>query len=149
MSLYSQNIMFKDLPIRTRCTTLCDKVSQWLETGRWFSPGTPVSSTNKADRHDITEILLKVALNTIKLTKNQTIKIYLVGSEPPHLALEVREHFLSSTFPSRAQFLQILHSLNDLNLLKKPFGQTTHLLHSIAPCTGCISTSRSWRRIIL
>ena len=30
----------------------------------WFSPGTPVSST---DRCDITEILLKVALNTITL----------------------------------------------------------------------------------
>jgi hypothetical protein len=39
-------------------TTLCDKVCQWLATGRWFSPGTPVSSTNKIDRHDITEILL-------------------------------------------------------------------------------------------
>ena len=47
-------------------TTLCDKVCQWLATVRWFSPGTPVSSTNKTDRHDITEILLKVALNTIK-----------------------------------------------------------------------------------
>jgi hypothetical protein len=34
-------------------------------TGQWFSPGTPVSSTNKTDHHDITEILLKVALNTI------------------------------------------------------------------------------------
>ena len=32
-------------------------------TSRWFSPGPPVSSTNKTDRHDITEILLKVALN--------------------------------------------------------------------------------------
>jgi hypothetical protein len=31
----------------------------------WFSLGIPVSSTNKTDRHDITEILLKVALNTI------------------------------------------------------------------------------------
>jgi len=29
--------------------------------------GTPVSSTNKTDSHDITEILLKVALNTITL----------------------------------------------------------------------------------
>ena len=29
------------------------------------SPGTPVSSTNKADHHDITQVLLKVALNTI------------------------------------------------------------------------------------
>jgi hypothetical protein len=33
-----------------------------------FSPGLPVSSTNKTDRHDITELLLKVALNTIKQT---------------------------------------------------------------------------------
>ena len=32
---------------------------------RLFSQGTPVSSTNKTDRHDITHILLKVALNTI------------------------------------------------------------------------------------
>jgi hypothetical protein len=36
--------------------------------GRWFSLGTPVSSTNKTDRHDITEISLKVVLNTIKQT---------------------------------------------------------------------------------
>ena len=35
---------------------------------RWFSPLIPVSSTNKTGRHDITEILLKVALNTITLT---------------------------------------------------------------------------------
>ena len=40
-------------------------VCQWLAAGRWFTPGPPVSSTNKTDRHDITEILLKVALNTI------------------------------------------------------------------------------------
>jgi hypothetical protein len=48
--------------------TLCDKVCQRLETGRWFSPGTPVSSTNKTDFHDIAEIVLKVALNTINQT---------------------------------------------------------------------------------
>jgi hypothetical protein len=30
--------------------------------GRWFSPGTPASSTIKTGRHDIAEILLKVAL---------------------------------------------------------------------------------------
>ena len=35
--------------------------------GRWFSPGTPVCSTMSTDRHDITEILLKVELNTINL----------------------------------------------------------------------------------
>ena len=37
----------------------------------WFSLVIPVSSTNKTDRHVITEILLKVTLNTI----NQTLKI--------------------------------------------------------------------------
>ena len=46
-------------------TTLCDKACQWLATDQWVSPGTPVSSTNKSGRHDITEILLKVALNII------------------------------------------------------------------------------------
>jgi hypothetical protein len=49
-------------------TKLCNKVCQWLSAGTWFSPGALVSSTNKTDRHDITEILLKVALNTISLT---------------------------------------------------------------------------------
>jgi hypothetical protein len=37
--------------------------------GQWFSLGTPVSSTNKTDYHDITEILLKVALSTMNQTK--------------------------------------------------------------------------------
>jgi hypothetical protein len=40
------------------------------------SPGTPVSSTNKTGRHDISVILLKVALNTInpnhKTRRNET-----------------------------------------------------------------------------
>jgi hypothetical protein len=49
-------------------TTLCDKVCQWLEAGCWFSPGSPVSSTNKTDLHDIAEIFLNVALNTLTLT---------------------------------------------------------------------------------
>ena len=47
-----------------------------------FSPDTLVSSINKSDRHDITEILLKVALNTITLiidmsTQPFTQKLYL------------------------------------------------------------------------
>jgi hypothetical protein len=37
----------------------------------WFSPGTPISSTNKTDS-DIAKILLKVALNTINKQTNQT-----------------------------------------------------------------------------
>jgi hypothetical protein len=39
-----------------------DKVYQLLAHGRWFSPGTPDSSTTKTGSHDIDEILLKVAL---------------------------------------------------------------------------------------
>ena len=42
----------------------------------WFSPASPVSSTNKIDSHDIVEILLKVALNTITLTHISTNNIY-------------------------------------------------------------------------
>jgi hypothetical protein len=42
------------IPHRARCTTLYDKVCQWLAAGRLFSPGTPVSSTNKTDCRDIT-----------------------------------------------------------------------------------------------
>jgi len=33
-----------------------------LDHGLWFSPGIPASSTTKTGRHDIAEILLKVAL---------------------------------------------------------------------------------------
>ena len=46
-------------------TTLCDKICQWLAAGWWFSSGTLVFSTNKTDCHNVTELLLKVALNTI------------------------------------------------------------------------------------
>jgi hypothetical protein len=45
-----------------------------IATGRWFSPGSPVFSTNKTDCHDITEILLKVALNAIKQTNKQAYR---------------------------------------------------------------------------
>jgi hypothetical protein len=55
----------------TRLAIASDKVYQLLAHGRWFSPGTPASSTTKNCRHDITEILLKVALNT----KNQSINL--------------------------------------------------------------------------
>jgi hypothetical protein len=57
-------------------TTLCDKVCQGLATGRWFSQGTPDSSTNKTDCYDITKILLKVAFNPITIT----LTPYCIGS---------------------------------------------------------------------
>ena len=59
-------------PAQVRCTRykLCDKV------GQWFSPGIPVSSTNKTDHHDIAEILLKKGVKYHKPT------IYLLSHEP-------------------------------------------------------------------
>jgi hypothetical protein len=45
--------------------TLCNKVCQWLTAGWCFSLNTPIFSTNKTYRTDITEILLIVALNAI------------------------------------------------------------------------------------
>ena len=48
----------------TRLPAASDKVYQLLAHGRWFSPDTPASSITKTGRHDIVEILLKVASNT-------------------------------------------------------------------------------------
>jgi len=50
----------------TRHAVASDKVYQLLAHGRLFSPGTLASSTTKTGRHDIAEILLKVALNIKK-----------------------------------------------------------------------------------
>jgi hypothetical protein len=46
----------------TRLAAASDKIYQLLTHGQWFSPDTPASSTTKTGRHDIAEILLKVAL---------------------------------------------------------------------------------------
>jgi hypothetical protein len=49
-------------------TTACDKVCQWLTTGRWFSPGSQISSTNTTEHHDVTEILMNtIAVNLINV----------------------------------------------------------------------------------
>jgi len=63
----------------TRLTAASDKVYQLLSRGRWLSPGTPASSTTETGRHDIAEILLKVALKhqhflKIKSDTNKTCR---------------------------------------------------------------------------
>jgi len=55
----------------TRLAAASDKVYQMLAHGRWFSPGTPASSTTKAGRHDIAEILLKVELKKKKINSGK------------------------------------------------------------------------------
>jgi hypothetical protein len=69
----------KNLPLQfARCP------SQSFSKDHRFSLGTPVSSTNKTDCHDITEILLKMALNTINLNQTKRIsfsKLYIMYSK--------------------------------------------------------------------
>jgi hypothetical protein len=54
----------------TRLAAASAKVYQLLAHGRWFSTGSPASSTTKTGRHDIAEILLRVALSTINQFKS-------------------------------------------------------------------------------
>jgi hypothetical protein len=60
----------------TRLASASDEVYQLLAHGQWFSPGIPASSITKTGRHDIAEILLKVALKHQKI--NQSI-IYQIS----------------------------------------------------------------------
>jgi hypothetical protein len=53
------------------------QVYQLLAHGRWFSPGTPASSTTNTGRHDIAEILLKVALKHQKSKSKSLFREYV------------------------------------------------------------------------
>jgi hypothetical protein len=55
-----------------RLAAASDKVYQLLVHGRWFSPDIPASSTTNTDCHDIAEILLKVVLNKINQSINNS-----------------------------------------------------------------------------
>jgi hypothetical protein len=78
-------------PLRERSTTLFDKVCEWLAASRWFSPGPPVSSNNKTDRHYILEILLNVTLTTIQPT-NQHLLIKLLNNNTTICAFCISIH---------------------------------------------------------
>ena len=62
----------------TRLAAASDKIYQLLAHVRWFSPGSPSSSTTKTGRHDITEILLK---------KSKSIECLSVESPLTHLII--------------------------------------------------------------
>jgi hypothetical protein len=65
-----------------RLAAASDKVYQLLAHGRWFSPGIPASSTTKTDCHDIAEILLKVVLNTINQSiNNSSLLLWMIVSD--------------------------------------------------------------------
>jgi hypothetical protein len=105
-------------------TTLYDQVCQWLATDQWFSSGTPVSSTNKTGCLDITEILLKVALNTIT-----PLNPYLFFSSQQLLLLMLLKESLNSDsqqFHQYQQSEQTTSHIKSLNIKKRTM---THVWH--------------------
>jgi hypothetical protein len=69
-----------------------------LAHGRWFSPGTPASSTTNTGRHHIAEKLLKVALKP-KILKNQYFAYCIVC--PSHYGVEETQNGLKGMIPQR------------------------------------------------
>jgi hypothetical protein len=94
--------------IRARCKTLCDNVCQWLVTGRWFSLGPPVSS-NKTDRHDIAEILLKVALKIMKPTNHSQAFCMITWSNRPQVDM-LHHYDTLSWFPPNLSLFILLNN---------------------------------------
>ena len=70
----------------TRLTAASVKVYQLLVHGWRFSLCTPASPTTKTCRHDIAEILLKVALNTkYKINKIKYMKVKVQSRDQFHV----------------------------------------------------------------
>ena len=108
------------------------KVYQLLAHGRWVSPGTPASSTTKTGRHDIAEILLKVALKHQKSNQIKKLYIYRIvlndrdsdnmslvpcnfDSEYTEDELTVwilNQHFIAETVAQQPPFLGFLYDTN-------------------------------------
>jgi hypothetical protein len=93
-------------------TTLCNKVCQWLVTDRRFSP---VSFNNKTDLHDITEILLKVMLNTISIAHQQDQLLYLNSYNPVSI---YAIYIIFQCYTKCAWFHKIIfHNINIFNFM--------------------------------
>ena len=82
-------------------TTLCDKVCQWLAAGRWLSPDTPVSFTNKIDQkvesdvkhHNPNPKLNKCVILLLLCFSQNLGSTYYIFSEKDNNIL--RQHFKS------------------------------------------------------
>ena len=82
-----------------------DKVYQLLAHGRWFSQSTSASSITKTGRHDIAEILLKVALSTINQIKSHGL-FFFYSRWLPLLKIEIYsiEHYCSIESQNELKF---------------------------------------------
>ena len=80
-----------------------------------FSPGTPTSSTTKTGRHDIAEILMKVALSTINQIKSIKSNIFTMN-------VSGEGYSSNASFPL----------LNELSTLLANSGNIENMLHGFA-----------------
>jgi hypothetical protein len=88
-------------------TTFCDKVSQGLAAGLWFSRGTLDSPTNKTDSPNITKLLLKVVLNPITMTLAPYIigsRITIIYSSKKETHSEILGRYRNKQISSKAMF---------------------------------------------
>jgi hypothetical protein len=78
-------------------TTLCDKIYQWLATGRWFFR-VLISPTNKTDSHDIAEILFdQVTFRTFHSPILGGILRYVLVNSVYHTYFTTVKHSVSPT----------------------------------------------------
>jgi hypothetical protein len=100
----------------TRLAAASDKVYQLLAHGRWFSPGTPASSTTKTGRHDIAEISLKVALRHQKSKIKSSFYIYNSLSVI-HVSFDLIEKYFQCKRTSHDVWLKLWRVTNWPNIL--------------------------------
>jgi hypothetical protein len=75
-----------------------------LAHGRWFSPGTPAASTTKTCRHDIAEILLKVALKHQEKNQIKSQKLTHFNGVTDMFVVNGQWSTNLTTLPSMPQF---------------------------------------------
>ena len=116
-------------------TTLCHKVCQFY----------PVSSTNKTDCHDITEILLKVALNIITLPLDYTYMHaieHLRGTYWPNQTTAVRSQIWHPLFLTYFTYLQRRKNITHL------YSNTERYKSLNRSLTICLRMFTVWKDII-
>ena len=94
----------------TRLATANDKADQLFAHVWWFSPGIPASSTTKIGHHDIAEILLKLALNTINKSSiiillNVHREVYRITREKKRLSTINNVHLTVAYSVSKSEGL--------------------------------------------
>ena len=92
---------------------------------RLFSLGLPVSSTNKTDLHDIAEILLKVALNTIRPTQAKIYFCLFLQTKEKEIAVKQLEEEVSHQLSEKEEEMKLAVEERDLQKMAAMSQQDT------------------------